>query len=108
MFLHDNYNNISYILTSNCNTYGDSDPIKVYDFNGNKVKEIRDLDKNTCFIDTYYEEKTLKCYIITGNSNYVKSYDYAKNEKFQKYSDNYNNNNLSVIINDAEEIIKLR
>ena len=106
-FLNDNDTNNSYILTSNCNTYGDSDPIKVYDFNGHKVKEIRDSDESTSFIDTYYEIKTSKCYIITGNSNYVKSYDYAKNEEFQKYSDNYNNNHLSVIINDAEEIIKL-
>ena len=41
-FLNDNETNNSYILTSNCKTYGDSDPIKVYDFNGHKVKEIRD------------------------------------------------------------------
>ena len=100
-------NNTNYILTSNCNLYGDSDPIIVYDFNGKKFKQIRDSYESTSFIDTYFDKKSSKCYIITGNSNFVKSYDYIKNEEYNKYSDNYNNNHLSVIINETEKLTKL-
>mgnify|MGYP002624997218 CR=1 FL=1 len=99
-FINDNDNN--YILTSNSNIYGDSGPIKVYDFSGNKIKEIEDSNENTSFIDTYYDNKFLINFILTGNSNYVKSYDFNKNELFQKYSDNYNNNHLSIIISEFE------
>ena len=99
-------NNTNYILTSNCNLYGDSDPIIVYDINGKKFKQIKDSYESTSFIDTYFD-KSEKCYIITGNSNFVKSYDYIINEEYNKYSDNYNNNHLSVIINETEKITKL-
>ena len=102
-----NYVNNSYILTSNCNLYGDSGPIKVYEFNGKKIKEIKDSSESTSFIDTYFDKQTSKCFIITGNSNYVKSYDYANNEEYHKYSDNYNNNHLSVIISNSEDSVKL-
>ena len=99
-------NNI-YILTSNSNLYGDSGPIKVFDFNGNKIKEIADSNENTSFIDIFFDKKTLKTFVLTGNSNYVKSYDYANNELFKKYSDNYNNNHLSIIISYTETEVKL-
>ena len=101
------FNNDNYILTCNSNLYGDSGPIKVFDFNGRKIKEIEGSNENTSFIDTFYDKKTLKTFILTGNSNYVKSYDYNKNEVFKKYSDNYNNNHLSIIINNNEEEVRL-
>ena len=104
-FINDNNNN--YILTSNSNIYGDSGPIKVYDFSGTKIKEIDDSNENTSFIDTFYDQKSLINFILTGNSNYVKSYDFNKNELFQKYSDNYNNNHISIIISEFENITRL-
>jgi len=104
-FINDNNNN--YILTSNSNIYGDSGPIKVYDFSGNKIKEIEDSNENTSFINTFYDQKSLINFILTGNSNYVKSYDFNKNELFQKYSDNYNNNHISIIISEFENVTRL-
>ena len=106
-FINDNNNNNNYILTSNYNLYGDSEQIKVYDFNGQKIKEIEGSNECTSFIDAYYDIKKSKNYIITGNTNYVKSYDFYKNETFRKYSDNYNNTHLSIIINDNNEETKL-
>ena len=93
------FNNNNYVLTSNSNLYGDSGPIKVFDFTGKKIKEIENSNENTSFLDIFYDKKKLKTFIITGNSNYVKSYDYESNEIFKKYSDNYNYNHLSIIIN---------
>ena len=40
---------------------------------GNIVKELKDSKCQTFFIDSYYDIKKLKYYIITGNSGYVKS-----------------------------------
>ena len=102
-----NSNNNIFILTSNYNLYGDSGPIKVFDFTGKKIKEIEGSNENTSFLDIYYDKKLLKNFVITGNSNYVKSYDYDNNEIFKKYSDNYNNNHLSIIINNnnIDEVI---
>ena len=107
-FLSENNNN--YIITSNCNWAGDSEPIKIYDFNGNKIKEINNSNEKTYFIDTYYDKILNKYFIITGNFNYVKSYDYRKNVVYHKYNDSFNNDNkchLSVIIKSNEKIPKL-
>ena len=83
-----NDNNKIYIITSNCNFEGLSESIKVYDFNGKKVKEINDSNERTFFIDSYYDTKLSNIYILTGNEGYVKSFDYINNKIYQKYSDN--------------------
>jgi len=85
-FLHDN--NEYYIISSNCNFYGDSDIIKIFDFKGNEVKEINESNDKTFFIDSYYDSKLSKHYIITGNQGYVKSFDYNENKIYFQYSDN--------------------
>ena len=105
-FLYEKKQN--YIITSHCNWLGNSEPIKIFDFNGNKIKEIRDSNEKTYFIDTYYDDISSKYYIITGNMNYIKSYDYNTNELYHKYYDNYDNKcHLSIIIKNNEKIIKL-
>ena len=101
-----NFNNNNYIITSNGN-FDLLDPIKVYDFKGNKIKEINDSCDKTFYIDNYYDKKSSKYYIITGNFGYIKSYDYNENKLFYKYSDNDNYSHMSFLIYDKEEIIKL-
>ena len=103
-FLYDNNNN--YIVTSNLN-YRKSESIKIFDFNGNKIKEINDSNYDTFFIDTYYDNILSTNYIITGNPEYVKSYNYNKNKIYNKYYDNNNSYHVSVIIKKNEEKIKL-
>ena len=108
-FLNDN--NQNYIITSNYKNnkyYGNPELIKIFDFNGKKIKEINNSCDDTFFIDNYYDNKINRNYIITGNINNVKSYDYKKNEIYQIYSDNDNDNNhRSIIIINNEELIKL-
>ena len=105
-FLNDNNNH--YILTSNSSTQKIKfEPIKVYDFRGNKIKEIKYSNENTSFIDTYYDNKLFKYYIITGNDGYVKSYDYNNNKLYHKYCANDNSGHISIIINDYDKDIKL-
>ena len=107
-FLNNNNNNQIYILTSNGNDQPiNYEPIKIYDLNGNKIKEINNSNENTYFIDTYYDNNLSKYYIITGNDGYIKSYDYNNNKLYHKYLDNDNSSHINIIINDNNKNIKL-
>ena len=102
-----NKNNINYLITSNCNYFGDSELIKIFDFEGNKIKEIKDSNDATLFIDIYYDKIYSKNFIITGNKNYLKSFDYDKNNLYHKYFDNFNGAHSSFIVYDKNKIIKI-
>ena len=106
-----NYNNDIFILSSN-STFK-SEPIKVYDLKGNKVKMIKTNRDSIYFIDTYYDKKSNKIYIITGNQGHASSYDFIKNDFYKIYLDNNNECHDSLIIydtndtNDSNDIVKL-
>ena len=104
-FLYDN--NQDLIITSNCNYEGTSEPIKIFDFNGNKIKEINDSKEKTLFIEVYYDEIFSKNFIISCNFNYIKSYNYQNNKLYNKYYDNLNEGHLSAVINKNKENIQL-
>ena len=102
-----NFENDNFIISSNWN-YETVEKIKVYDFKGNKIKEISNSDEKTYFISTYYDIEQLTYYIIAGNFNYLKSYNYEKNKLYQKYYENNNNGaHLSAIIFNNENITQL-
>ena len=100
-------NNQNYIITSNINWEGNSEHIKIYDFNGSKIKELKNSNERTYFIDVFYDKVLAKNYIICGNENYIKSYDLNKNELFHKYHENDNGGHFSIIINNSQNIVKL-
>ena len=99
-------NNNNYILTSSayCNNL---ESIKVFDFNGNKIKEINDSKDSVYFIDVYKENHSSNIYILSGNNGYTKSYNYLNNSTYHKYSDNDNNRHCSIIINKNNGIVKM-
>ena len=49
-----------YIVTSNCNRKHLAEPIKIFDFKGNKIKELDDSLEFTFFIDIYEDKKKNK------------------------------------------------
>ena len=55
-FLNDNNDN--FIVTSNAQLYygKNAELIKVFDFEGKKIKEINNSNENTFFIDIYYDK----------------------------------------------------
>ena len=55
-------------LKENSNVY-------IFDLNDNKIKDIKNYF--TFFIDTYYDKKLFKNYIITSYLGFVTSYDYT-------------------------------
>ena len=108
------YNKQNYIITSNDNENdmnedkdGDVVPesIKIYDFNGNKIKELNDSNYRTFFVDTYYDVIKNKTYIITGNEGFVQSYDYEKTERYNRYLE-YSNNKNEAVCGHSSLIIK--
>lgn len=101
-FMYDNEN--IYIVSSNYK-FG---PIKIFDFNKQKIKEMNYSNDGIYFIDCYYDKKLAKKFIITGNDNYIKSYDYENNNIYHIYlDDNIKENHISFIINEKEEQVKL-
>lgn len=102
----DNY----YIVTSNCAQspfYINFDPIKIFDSTGKLFKEINGSNEKTFYIDTYYDNTLSKKYIVTCNFNYVKSYDYEKNELYHKYYEKDEGAHFTFNIYNDENNIKL-
>ena len=98
-FLNDN--NKIFILTSNW-WKSNSESIKAYDIKGNKIKEINDSNDGTFFIESYYDNKLSKNYILSGNLEYVKSYDYNNNKLYHKYCDNNQKGHRCIVIYNNE------
>lgn len=105
-FLTDNKRN--YIIS--CNEMEGqifSESIKVFDFNGHKTKEINDSNEICFFIDSFYDKKYNKNFIITSNKGYAKSYDFQKNQIYHVYQDNDNRGHFSFLIYNNKKIVKL-
>jgi len=67
------------------------------------------MDSQDCsyFIDTFYDNKLDKNYIISGNKGSIKSYDFDNNILYRVYESGDESINQSIIIIDNENIIKL-
>ena len=88
---------IFYIITSNYSE--NNDVLKVYDLSGNFITNINDSYESTNFIDSFYDIKTNKNYIITGNIGCVKSFDFKKNKLYHIYSEEDFNDHCSLVVN---------
>ena len=102
-----NKNNQNYIISSNYNSSGFSEPMKIFDFFGEKINEIKNSNKITYFVEIYYDEKLSKNFIVTGNRGFVNSYDYDKNELYYKYCDNDEMSHTSIIIKNTDKMTEL-
>ena len=98
-------NNTNYIITS-C-AYGNNEPVKIFDTNNNKIKEINKLNESVYFIDTFYDKILSRNYIIVGCNGFIKSFDYNSDQIYKEYNDNDNNRHCSIILNNNEGKIKM-
>ena len=105
----NNYDNDIYIITSNDN-YSQSDCIKIFDFNGNKIKDIKYSNDRTFFIDIFYDININNQYIVSATSIGVKSYDIEDNKLYHEYFDNcenefnYCDHNSIVFLNETNKV----
>ena len=94
--------NNTYILSSNA--YGNNEPIKIFDINNNKIKDLNDSYDSTYFIDIFYDNKLCKNFIISCNNGYIKSYDYTENKLYHIYNDNDKKRHCSAVISEKDNI----
>ena len=87
-FLYDNNIQELLIITSNYNNednIAQDASIKVFNLKGEELNEMKDSEENILFIDSFYDEKYNKNYIITANKYSVISYDYEVNKLYYVY-----------------------
>jgi hypothetical protein len=92
-------NNHNFIISSYCNSSFIHEKCKVFNFKGNKTEEIIDsnnINDNIYFIDSFFDNKLNKNYIITCNIGFIKSYDYKLHKIYHIYNDNENENNIHI------------
>ena len=93
----------NYIITNGTNY---SDNIKIFYINGKLLEQMSSSNETTNFIESFYDNKIYKNYIVTCNEGYVKSYDFSS-KKFIIYDDNSQNDHSSLIINNDDKIVRL-
>ena len=89
-FLKENKENIYIVTSCRDNKFG-SEPIKIFDLKGNKIKDINSSKNVAMYITNFYDNMNNKNYIISCNLNRLKSYDYIKNELYHEYTDKKEN-----------------
>ena len=104
-FLTDN--NQNFIVSCNDGEEDLSECIKVFDFNGKLVKEMNNSNDISFSIDSCFDKKLCKNYIITTNCGYAKSYDYTENKLYNKYNDNDKRGHSCFIVYNNKNILKL-
>lgn len=102
-FITDNDKN--YIVSSNYidNLY----PIRIYDFDKKIVKEIDDSKDMIFKIDSLYDKKSSKNFIITCSYGSEKSYNFHENKLYHKYHDNDNCAHFDFLIYEYDDKIQL-
>ena len=102
--LFDEFQKENYVFTSS-----DSDYIKMWGMDEKFIKNI--VKTNTIenyFIDTYYDSKVYKYYLISGEMRCVKSYEINLNQLFRVYIDNNSyTEHVSAFIYTQGGIVKL-
>ena len=96
--LFEENENKNYIITS-C----PSDFMKIWDFSAKLVEKIGHMDENTYFVDTYYDSKNKKYYILNGNYADVKSYDFKSGEVYKRYKGTPQSWHMSAIVYESNE-----
>ena len=96
--LCDSKENANYVITSAPNEY-----MKIWDFNGKNIKSIGQNDESTYFIDTYYDAREKKHYIINANSSDVKSYDFSTGNLYNRYKGSPQTWHMSAVVNETKD-----
>jgi len=94
--------NCNYIITSAPNEY-----MKVWDFSGKLIRTFGQNDESTYFIDTYYDTKDKKYYIINANSSDVKSYSFKTGLIYRRYNGSPHTWHMSALVNETKDLTVL-
>ena len=96
--------NNNYIVVGNYNH--NNNFIKVYNLDGNTSKIMNNNETEVYFVCVYCD-KSNKNYIISGNLNNIKSFDYDSGKLYKEYNQSYPNGAHNSIIIKEDNITKL-
>jgi WD40 repeat protein len=88
-----------YIVTTAPNEY-----TKVWDFKGNHVKDIAAVSDYTYYINTWYDNKNSKIYIVNANSTDIKIYDFRTGSLFRAFKAESVTWHMSAFVHDISEV----
>ena len=78
----------------------DEELIKIFDFHGKFLEKQTKVDEYINFLDTYYDKKEDKFYIINGNSSNVKVYNFDDLSIYKIYIQKQSSSHTEVIIHE--------
>lgn len=84
-----------------------SEYTKIWDFNGKHVKDFGVSNESTYFINSYYEHKQNKHYILNANSSDVKSYDFKTGQLYHSYHGTPQTWHMSALVVEVNAIMQL-
>jgi WD40 repeat protein len=100
--LSDEAEHKNYVISSAPNEYS-----KIWDFSGKFLREFGVSNESTYFIDSWFNAKQKKYYIINANSVDVKVYDFKTGLLFKAYKTSPNTWHMSAIINEIDNVTQL-
>ena len=103
LLIDENYKK-NYLITINY----DKENLKIFDFDGKIVKEIDNSEDKSFLVDTYYNSKTKKYYIIVCNEKSIVSYNFLEGSIYNKYHDSSANSwHLNFAISSKDKEVNL-
>ena len=100
-----NYNDKICLISTNFN-FGNPEPIKIFDLEGNKINTINSSD-DIDLIETFYDKKLCIHYIVIGINEYIKTFNYNEQKYYNKYYEEGNFGHGSIHTLDDNYLIKI-
>ena len=102
-FLIDENDKKNYIISINY-----EQNLKIYDFEGTHVKEFDNSNDKSFLVDSFYNSKLRKYYIIVANEKFIISYNFHDGSIYNLYyEDNCNSWHMNFIISSNDDGINL-
>lgn len=102
-FLIDENDKKNYIISINY-----EQNLKIYDFEGTHVKEFDNSNDKSFLVDSFYNSKNMKYYIVVANEKFIISYNFYDGSIYNiYYEDNSNSWHMNFIISSNDDGINL-
>jgi len=102
-FLIDENDKKNYIISINY-----EQNLKIYDFEGTHVKEFDNSNDKSFLVDTFYNSKIMKYYIVVANEKFIISYNFYDGSIYNVYfEENSNSWHMNFIISSNDDGIIL-
>lgn len=100
--LSDEKESKNYIISSAPSEY-----TKIWDFTGKHVKDFGVSNESTYYINSFFEHKQSKHYILNANSSDVKSYDFKTGQLYHSYHGTPQTWHMSALVVEVNNIMQL-